>query len=138
MRASDPPGLGASLGGARSIGGRSTGAVVNPVRWALGTAVAEGLLRHNPAARLRLPHRERIEEEDAEQVRALSRALVERLRAHLSDLPNVDEVSVFATRSGSSIDADNLRRRRLKPLMQEAGAPWAAFHTFRTLSPRCS
>jgi integrase len=29
------------------------------------------------------------------------------------------------------IDPDNLRRRVLKPLVEEAGASWAAFHTFR-------
>jgi len=61
----------------------------------------------------------------------LSRALVNRLRSHLADLPDVPEALVFATRNGTSLDADNLRRRVVKPLMEEAGAPWAAFHTLR-------
>lgn len=179
---------------------------VNPVRAALGTAVAEGLLRHNPAAGLRLPRREQIQDDDGELVRALSRdqlaavlalaparhrtlvellagtglrvsealalqrrhlaldgarphvrvrralvkgreappksrhgrrnvplarGLVDRLRAHLADVPDTPEALVFATRNGTALDADNLRRRMLKPLVQEAGAPWAAFHSFR-------
>ena len=29
------------------------------------------------------------------------------------------------------VDPNNLRRRVLKPLVEEAGASWAAFHTFR-------
>jgi integrase len=41
------------------------------VRACLGTAVDEGLIRHNPAQRVRLPHRPRIEE-DEDRVRALS------------------------------------------------------------------
>jgi len=46
---------------------------VIPVRAALGTAKAEGLLRHNPADGLRLPHREEIRDDDHELVKALSR-----------------------------------------------------------------
>ena len=38
---------------------------------------------------------------------------------------------MFATRNGTALDADNLRARTIKPLMQEAGAPWAAFHALR-------
>lgn len=44
-----------------------------PVRAALSTARREGLIRHNPAADLVLPHRERVEEDDEEDVKALSR-----------------------------------------------------------------
>ena len=54
-----------------------------------------------------------------------------RLRAHLADLPDSEDALVFATAGGTALDADNLRRRTIKPLMQEAGAPWAAFHTLR-------
>ncbi len=61
----------------------------------------------------------------------LSRALVNRLRADLADLPDVPEALVFVTRNGTPLDADNLRRRVVKPLMEEAGAPWAGFHTLR-------
>ena len=46
---------------------------VIPVRAALGTAKAEGLLRYNPADGLRLPHREEVRDDDHEQVKALSR-----------------------------------------------------------------
>jgi len=179
---------------------------VIPVRAALGTAKAEGLLRHNPADGLRLPVREEVRDDDAENVKALSReqlatalalaplrhrtliellaatglrvsealalerrhlaldgarphvrirrafvkgrveppksrhgrrdvpvsrALVNRLRADLADLPDVPEALIFANRNGTPLDADNLRRRVVKPLMEEAGAPWAAFHTLR-------
>lgn len=45
--------------------------IVAPVRACLATAVEEGLIRHNPAQRVRLPHRPRIEE-DEDRIRALS------------------------------------------------------------------
>jgi len=35
------------------------------------------------------------------------------------------------TEAGSPLDPGNLRRRVLKPLAGEVGAPWAGFHTFR-------
>jgi integrase len=37
----------------------------------------------------------------------------------------------FSNESGGPVDPNNLRRRVLKPLVQEVGAPWAGFHTFR-------
>ena len=46
---------------------------VVPVRAALATARREDLIRHNPADRLALPARQRIEEDDEEDVKALSR-----------------------------------------------------------------
>jgi integrase len=61
----------------------------------------------------------------------LSRGLVDRLRAHLADLPDVPETLVFVSGNGTALDADNLRARTIKPVMEEAGAPWAAFHTMR-------
>ena len=42
-----------------------------------------------------------------------------------------DEDLAFANEAGGPIDKDNLRRRHLRPAAEEAGAPWAAFHTFR-------
>jgi integrase len=190
----------------RRLADETVANAVNPVRAAFGSAVAEGLLRTNPAAGLRLPHREQVQDEDGEQAKAfsgeqlavvlaltparhraltellagtglrvsetlalqrrhlpldgeqphvrvrralvkgtvappksrhgrrnvpLAPSLVDRLRAHLADLPDSPETPVFATASGTALDADNLRRRMLKPLVEEAGAPWAAFHTFR-------
>lgn len=178
----------------------------NPVRAALGTAKAEGLLRYNPADGLRMPHREQVRDDDAEEVRALGRdqlaallamapaghrallellagtglrvseavglqrrhllldgsrpvvrvrraivrgrveppksrhgrrevplapRLVDRLRAHLADRPEGEDALVFATAAGTPLDPNNLRRRMLKPLAEEAGAPWAAFHSLR-------
>ena len=50
---------------------------------------------------------------------------------HVADLPDVPEALVFATRNGTALDVDNLCSRTIKRLMQEAGAPWAAFHTLR-------
>lgn len=44
-----------------------------PLRAMFATAVREGLLRHNPASNLALPHRPKIEEEEDEEVRPLSR-----------------------------------------------------------------
>lgn len=55
--------------------------VLAPVRAALASAVREGLIRHNPAQGLALPHRPTVEDEDADEVRALDR---EQLRAFLA------------------------------------------------------
>lgn len=46
---------------------------VVPLRAALSTAQREGLIRHNPATGLALPSREQVQEDDAEEVKALSR-----------------------------------------------------------------
>lgn len=55
-----------------------------------------------------------------------------RLRAHLADQPDHDpRALVFTNEAGGVIDPNNLRRRVLKPLVEEVNAPWAAFHTFR-------
>ena len=51
---------------------------VIPIRAMYGTAVAEGLVRHDPTAKLKLPPREAPVDED-ETVRALSRAQLRRL-----------------------------------------------------------
>jgi integrase len=45
--------------------------IVAPVRACLATAVEEGVIRQNPAARVRLPHRPRIED-DGETIRVLT------------------------------------------------------------------
>jgi integrase len=57
--------------------------------------------------------------------------LVYRLRAHLAQENRDSTAPAFPNIEGEVIDPDNLRRRVLKPLVEEAGAPWAAFHTFR-------
>jgi len=180
--------------------------IVIPLRAALATARREGLIRHNPAQGLSLPHRKQISEEE-EEVKVFSREqlalvlatapdrhrlffellaatglriseaialqrqhlhldgsepevrvrraivrerveppktkygrreirlpapLVYRLRAHLAVQPTQDpEAFAFTNECGGMIDPNNMRRRVLKPLVEEAGAPWAAFHTFR-------
>jgi integrase len=38
---------------------------------------------------------------------------------------------VFPARNGSPLRQENVRRRILKPAVEEAGAGWAGFHTFR-------
>lgn len=59
-------------------------------------------------------------------------ALVQALRrAHsASEWPGERDL-VFATGSGTPMDYGNLHRRVLKPAAEEAGVPWAAFHTLR-------
>jgi integrase len=57
--------------------------------------------------------------------------LVYRLRTHLAQEERDSAAPAFPNIEGEVIDPDNLRRRVLKPLVEEAGAPWAAFHTFR-------
>jgi integrase len=178
-----------------------------PLRAMFATAVREGLLRHNPASNLALPHRPKVEEEEDEEVRPLSRQqladlfalvnprhrllfevlascglriseaiglrwrdlhldgstphlkvrraivkkrveppktrhgkrqvplsseLVAKLRAHHAhtEWRGADDL-VFCSLTGTPLDPNNLRARVLKPVAQEAGAPWAGFHTFR-------
>ena len=58
--------------------------------------------------------------------------LVYRLRAYLTALDDQDSKAlVFTNRDGNPIEPGNLRRRGLKPLVEEVDAPWAGFHTFR-------
>jgi integrase len=179
---------------------------VVPLRAALATARREGLIRHNPADGLALPHREEIREDDDEDVKALSREqlaallamgagsdgllvelvassglriseaialqrrhlhldgsrphvnvrraivrgrveppksrrgrrsvvlpapLVVKLRDHLAGLDPRPEQLVFTSARGTPLDPDNLRKRKLKPLMEEVGASWAGWHTLR-------
>lgn len=61
----------------------------------------------------------------------LPATLVFKLRAHLALVEDSPDALVFPSRQGTPLDADNIRKRNLKPLMQEIGAPWAAFHTLR-------
>jgi len=181
--------------------------VLNPVRACLATAVREGKVRHNPTSGATLPHRERVRDEDGEEVRALTREqlaaflavvhprhrtmlrllaatglrvselialewrhlrldgsepcvrvrralvrgrveppksrhgrrdvpldaeLVSELRRHrqASEWPG-DEDLVFPSLSGTPLNPENLRRDVIRPAREEAGAPWAGFHTFR-------
>ena len=46
---------------------------LSPLRAALATAHADGVIRHNPAVRLVIPKRDRIEDDEDENVKALSR-----------------------------------------------------------------
>jgi integrase len=180
---------------------------VVPVRAALATAKRDGLVRANSADGLALPTRERIDDEEEEEVKALSRSqleallcltprryallveliastglrvseaiglqrrhlqldgskphlrvrraivrgrveppksrhgkrtvplaqqLVFKLRAHLGEQSEQGaDALVFPSRNGTPLDPDNMRSRMLKPLMEEVGAPWAAWHTLR-------
>lgn len=52
-----------------------------------------------------------------------------RLRAE-SEWPG-DEDLVFCATNGEPLRQENVRRRALKPTAEEAGVPWAGFHTFR-------
>jgi integrase len=61
--------------------------IVNPLRAALATAKREGLIRHNPAQGLALPHREQISDEE-DEVKIFSR---EQLAAVLAMAPECHE-----------------------------------------------
>jgi integrase len=62
----------------------------------------------------------------------LPASLVHKLRSHLVAQGELDSTApAFPNGAGEALCPDNLRRRVLKPLVEEVGAPWAAFHTFR-------
>ena len=62
----------------------------------------------------------------------LSPALVRELRAHLAALPPGDANALaFPSKAGTPLGYPNALRRVLRPAAEEAGASWAAFHTFR-------
>ena len=63
---------------------------------------------------------------------ALPVSVVYRLRAHLAEMADQDSTAlVFTNEAGNLLEPGNLRRRHLKPIVEEVGAPWAGFHTFR-------
>jgi integrase len=180
---------------------------LNPVRACLETAKREGLIRHNPTNGARIPKDRRVLDDEAEDVRPLTREqlaaflqvihpkhrlmfrflastglrvselialqwkhlqldgesphvrirrtyvrgreqrpktkhsvrevplgpdLVFALRRHRRDSEwNRNDDLVFPSEVGKPILVENLRRRHLRPAAEEAGAPWAGFHTFR-------
>jgi integrase len=62
----------------------------------------------------------------------LPAALVYRLRSHLAAQPDQDSTALaFTNDDGNEIEPGNLRKRVLKPIVEEVEAPWAGFHTFR-------
>ncbi len=188
----------------KRLSDRTIANAVIPLRAALATAKREGLIRHNPAQGLAMPHREQLPDEEVkvfsrDQLAAvlamapkrhrplfellaatglriseaialqrlhlqldqskpevcIRRAIVRdrivppkskygrrevrlptplaaKLRAYLADQPDQDStVLAFPSEAGGPLDPGNLRRRVLKPLAEEADAPWAGFHTFR-------
>lgn len=59
-------------------------------------------------------------------------SLVERLRGRRKRVDWFGEADlVFATRNGNVIDVRTMRRRVLKPALEEAGVSWAGYHSFR-------
>ena len=61
----------------------------------------------------------------------LTPRLARDLREHLGAEAEDTTALAFVNEAGGPIDPNNLRRRVLKPLVQEVDAPWAGFHTFR-------
>ena len=62
----------------------------------------------------------------------LSAPLAAKLLAHLAALPDQDSTALaFPNEAGGPLSPGNIRRRVLKPLVEEVEAPWAGFHTFR-------
>ena len=58
--------------------------------------------------------------------------LASKLRAYLAAQPDQDSTALaFPSEASGPLEPGNLRRRVLKPLAEEVGAPWAGFHTFR-------
>jgi integrase len=59
--------------GGRTLADASVRRILNPLRACFATARREGLIRTNPAHGVALPHRPRVDEEEACEVRVLSR-----------------------------------------------------------------
>ncbi len=193
--------------GGRTLADASVRRILNPLRACFATARREGLIRTNPAHGVALPHRPRVDEEEACEVRVLSRDQLATLLAvvdvrhrtlfrvlavtglrisealalqwkhvHLdgshphvkvrraytrgtmappktrhgrrdvplshdlvrelrerrkgAEWPRDDDL-VFPSLTGVPLRYSNLRFRTLKPAAEEAGAPWAGFHTLR-------
>jgi integrase len=57
--------------------------------------------------------------------------LAGKVRTRMDATPGEPTDLFFRSDSDGFLDADALRRRMLKPLVDEAGAGWAAFHAFR-------
>src|SRR6185437_14101273 len=59
------------------------------------------------------------------------------LRAHFVAQPDRESIAfAFPSEAGGSLDPGNLRRRVLKPLVEEVDAPWAGSTRSATPSPR--
>src|ERR1043166_3523217 len=59
-------------------------------------------------------------------------SLAAKLRVYLAAQPDQGSTAIlFPNEIGGPLDPSNLRPRVLKPLVRQAGAPWAGFHTFR-------
>lgn len=59
-------------------------------------------------------------------------SLVSELRKHLASLrPDGPDSLAFPSRAGTVLRYPNMLRRVLRPAVEEAGASWAAFHSFR-------
>ena len=69
------------------------------------------------------PPKSRHARRDVPLPAAIARALRERHRG--------DDELVFASDAGTPLHYSNMRRRVLLPAVEEAGASWAGFHTFR-------
>jgi len=68
----------------------------------------------------------------------LPHSVVRELREHLAHLPEPPEATVekwgrlaFPSSTGTPVNVQNLRRRVLRPAMEEADVSWAGFHAFR-------
>ncbi|MDQ3571698.1 MAG: site-specific integrase [Actinomycetota bacterium] len=61
----------------------------------------------------------------------LGPGLVAELRAHLAATESGEEAILFPSSVGTPLHYSNMRRRHLIPVVEEVGAPWAGFHTFR-------
>jgi len=74
------------------------------------------------------PPKTRFGRRDVPLCADLVRELRERRRD--AEWPRDDDL-VFPSLTGTPLMDGNLRKRTLKPAAEEAGAPWAGFHTFR-------
>jgi integrase len=61
----------------------------------------------------------------------LEASIARKLRERRTGAQAGPDELVFPTQNSSALDHSNMLRRVLRPAAEEAGAPWAGFHTFR-------
>lgn len=105
--------------GGRPLGDSTVRNATTPVRACLGTAVREGIIRHNPCDGMSLPHRPNVDDVESEEVRALSR---EQLVVFL-DVVHPRHKTMFRFLAATGLRVSELIGLQWKHLVLDGSAP---------------